>query len=72
MSPQEIYKFDIMSLAENQRLEAEAAEKRNRENEDRRRMPGLVRRLTIEQLIERQRREKERKVAKDTAYEEVD
>lgn len=58
MTPQQVFQFDIGSLAENQRREAEEMERQRREAEDKRRMPGLVRRLTVEQLLERQRREK--------------
>jgi hypothetical protein len=77
-SKDECFRLDIMSLVEHQRKEKEATDKANEEREkqrkeveDMRRMPGMVRRLTMEQLIERQKREAEKKGAKDAAYEDL-
>jgi hypothetical protein len=58
LSGDDLFQLDSMTLVENQRQEREETESRNREAEDRRKMPGLVQRLTVEQLLDRQRREK--------------
>ena len=56
--PEERGLIELLALSEYNRREKERQEKDKADREDRQNMPGLARRLTINQLAERQARQK--------------